>query len=150
MRLRRLALWSTVNLHLNHNNVLAHSLHLILTFLAENQTHVVCQATDPPDIAPYSCWLFSKLKRPLKGKRFQIREDIMTTMTTELNTFWKRLSQNVSNNGGNVGRSVESQGGEVCGVPWRLLCGWLGSQRSSYAYFFPHSKVRYFSNRPHI
>ena len=52
----------------HHDNALAHSLHLIL---AKNQNPVVCQAPYSPDMAPYNFWLFSKLKRPSKGKRFQ-------------------------------------------------------------------------------
>jgi hypothetical protein len=40
-------------------------------------------------MAPCDFWLFSKLKRPLKGKRFQTTEDIMAATTTELNSIPK-------------------------------------------------------------
>jgi len=38
-----------------------------------------------PDIAPRDFWLFSKLKMPLKGARFESREDIMQNATAQLN-----------------------------------------------------------------
>ena len=40
-------------------------------------------------MAPCDFWLFSKFKRPLKGKLFQTKEDIMTVTTAELNTILK-------------------------------------------------------------
>ena len=54
---------------------------------------VICPAPYSPDMAPCDFWLFPKLKRPLKGKRFQTREDIMTAMTAELNTILKEAFQ---------------------------------------------------------
>ena len=33
-----------------------------------------------PDLAPYDFWLFSKLKSALKGKRFQIIDEIQENM----------------------------------------------------------------------
>jgi hypothetical protein len=40
-------------------------------------------------MAPCDFWLFSKLKRPLKGTRFQTTEDIMAATTAELNSIAK-------------------------------------------------------------
>jgi hypothetical protein len=40
-------------------------------------------------MAPCYFWMLPKLRRPLKGKQFQTREDIMTAMTAELNTILK-------------------------------------------------------------
>jgi hypothetical protein len=59
------------------------------TFLAKNQTPVLQQAPYSPDMAPCDFWLFRKLKRPLKGTRFQTREDIMAATTAELNSIPK-------------------------------------------------------------
>ncbi|PNF43029.1 hypothetical protein B7P43_G08778 [Cryptotermes secundus] len=39
-----------------------------------------------PDTAPCDFWLFSKLKMPLKGTRFESREDIMQNATARLIT----------------------------------------------------------------
>jgi len=54
--------------------------------LAKNQTPVLQQAPYSPDMAPCDFWLFRKLKRPLKGTRFQTRDDIMAATTAELNS----------------------------------------------------------------
>jgi hypothetical protein len=40
-------------------------------------------------MAPCDFWLFHKFKRPLKGTRFQTREDIMAATTAELNAIPK-------------------------------------------------------------
>ena len=51
VRHQRLELWSTDNWYLHHDNPPAHSLHLTQTFLAKNQTPVVCQAPYSPNMA---------------------------------------------------------------------------------------------------
>lgn len=86
---KRPELWSTRNWRLHHDNAPAHSSHLIHTFLAKNQTPMVQQTPYSPDMAPCDFWLFPKLKRPLKGKLFQTREDIMPATTEELNSIPK-------------------------------------------------------------
>ena len=68
-------LLSTVNWQLHHYNAPAHSSHLIQSFLAKHNTPVLRQAPDSPDMAPCDFWLFPKLKMPLKGTRFESRED---------------------------------------------------------------------------
>ena len=77
------AIWTE---DLTMKRVLAKLIPKLLTFLAKNQTPVVCQAPYSLDMAPCNFWLFPKLKR--KGKGFQTREDIMTA-TVELNTIQK-------------------------------------------------------------
>jgi hypothetical protein len=44
-------------------------------------------------MAPCDFWLFSKLKRPLKGSRFDSREDIMRNATKELRSLPEEDSQ---------------------------------------------------------
>ena len=61
------------------NEIRTHSSHLIQIF-RKYQTPVVRQAPCSPDMTPKFS-LFPKLKRSLKGKRFQTREDIMTATT---------------------------------------------------------------------
>ena len=49
--------------------------------------HQITQVTQPPyspDLVPCDFWLFSKLKSPLKGKRFQTFDEIQENMTGQL------------------------------------------------------------------
>ncbi|XP_023288010.1 histone-lysine N-methyltransferase SETMAR-like [Orussus abietinus] len=89
VRRKRPVLWSTGTWRLHHDNAPAHSSHLIQTFLAKNQTPVLQRAPYSPDMVPCDFWLFPKLKRPLKGTRFQTREDIMAATTAELKSIPK-------------------------------------------------------------
>jgi hypothetical protein len=54
---------------------------------------MVRQAPYSPGMAPCDFWLFPKLKMPLKGARFESREDIMPNATTQLNTITKGAFQ---------------------------------------------------------
>jgi transposase len=84
VRRKRPDLWASRNWQLHHDNALAHSSHLIQSFLAKHGISVVRQAPYSPDISPCDFWLFSKLKRPLNCSRFDSREDIMLNATKEL------------------------------------------------------------------
>jgi transposase len=77
VRHKRQDLWASRNCQLHHDNAPAHSSHLIQSFLTKHGIPVVHQAPYYPDMAPCDFWLFPKLKRPLKGSRFDSREDIM-------------------------------------------------------------------------
>ena len=44
--------------------------------VAKNSTNIVPQPAYSPDLAPCDFWLFPKLKRPLRGNRFESSEDI--------------------------------------------------------------------------
>jgi hypothetical protein len=80
---------------LHHDNAPAHFLHLIRTFLANHSIPVVRQAPYSPDMALCDFWLFPfpKLKMPLKGARFESRENIMRNATAQLNTIPKDAFQ---------------------------------------------------------
>jgi transposase len=69
---------------LHRDNAPAHSSHLIQSFLAKHGIPVARQGPYSPDMAPCGFWLFPKLKRPLKGSRFDSREDIMQNATKEV------------------------------------------------------------------
>jgi len=58
---------------------------LFKVFLAKHNIPLICQAPYSPDMAPCDFWLFPKLKMPLKGTRFESREDIMRNATAQLN-----------------------------------------------------------------
>ena len=65
-------------------NAPAHSSHLIQGYLAKHNISLIRQAPYSPDMAPCDFWLFPKLKMPLKGTRFESREDIMRNATAQL------------------------------------------------------------------
>ncbi|KAJ4425689.1 hypothetical protein ANN_27885 [Periplaneta americana] len=89
VRRKRPDMWTANNWHLHHDNAPAHSSQLIHTFLAKHGITTVRQPPYSPDLAPCDFWLFPKLKTPLKGSRFESREEIMRNATTELNTIPK-------------------------------------------------------------
>ena len=62
----------------------AHASHLMQSFLVKHQITQVTQPHFSPDLAPCNFWLFPKLKSPLKGKRFQIINEIQENTTGEL------------------------------------------------------------------
>ena len=53
-------------------------------FLAKHQVTKVTQPHYSPDLAPCDFWLFPKLKSPLKGKRFQIIDEIQENRKGQL------------------------------------------------------------------
>jgi transposase len=93
VRRKRPDLWPTRNWQLHHDNALALSSDLIQSFLTKHGIPVVHQAPYSPDMAPCDFWLFPKLKRPLKGSRFDSREDIMRNVTKELRNLSKEAFQ---------------------------------------------------------
>ncbi|KAJ4427937.1 hypothetical protein ANN_23947 [Periplaneta americana] len=89
VRRKRPDMWTVNNWHLHHDNAPAHSSQLIHTFLAKHGITTARQPPYSPDLAPCDFWLFPKLKTPLKGSRFESREEIMRNAMTELNTIPK-------------------------------------------------------------
>jgi transposase len=81
---KRPDLWGAETWQLHHDNAPAHSSHLIQSFLAKNNIPLIRQALYSPDMAPCDFWLFPKLKMPLKGTRYESREDIMQNATAQL------------------------------------------------------------------
>jgi hypothetical protein len=65
------------------------SSHLIQSFLAKHIIPQVCRAPYSPDMAPCDFWLFPRLKTPLKGSRFDSRDDIIKNLTVQLHTIPK-------------------------------------------------------------
>jgi hypothetical protein len=86
-------LWAATTWQIHQDNAPAHSSHLIQTFLAKHSIPVVRQAPYSPAMAPCDFWLFPKFKMPLKGARFESREDIMRKATAQLNTIPKDAFQ---------------------------------------------------------
>jgi transposase len=84
VRRKRPNLCTSHNCQLLHDNAPAHSSHLIQSFLAKHGIPVVHQAPYSLDMAPCDFWLFPKLKRPLKGSRFDNYKDISGTRRRSL------------------------------------------------------------------
>ncbi|XP_031618703.1 uncharacterized protein LOC116337897, partial [Contarinia nasturtii] len=71
IRKKRPELWTDNSWFLHHDNAPALTALVIRDHFAKNSTHIV-----PPDLAPCVLWLFSKLKRPLRGHRSELIEEI--------------------------------------------------------------------------
>ncbi|EGI59805.1 FLJ37770-like protein, partial [Acromyrmex echinatior] len=87
--MRRVAAKFNKNWLLHHDNALAHISLLVREFLAKNNTLMMPQPPYSPDLAPCDFFLFLKLKRPMKGRRYATIEEIKTASKEELNKITK-------------------------------------------------------------
>lgn len=69
---------------LHHDNAPSHTALVLREYFAKNSTNIVPQPPYSPDLAPCDFWLFSKLKRPLRGHRFDSIEEIKAESKREL------------------------------------------------------------------
>ncbi|KAG5344749.1 MOS1T transposase, partial [Acromyrmex heyeri] len=74
---------------LHHDDAPAHTSLLVREFLAKNNTLMMPQPPYSPDLAPCDFFLFPKLKRPMKGRRYATIEEIKTASKEELNKITK-------------------------------------------------------------
>jgi hypothetical protein len=91
VRCKRLDLRASRNWQLHHDSAPAHSSHLVQSFLAKHSIPVVRQAPYFLDMVPCDLWLFPKLKRPLKGSRFDSHEEIMWNAIKKLRSLPEML-----------------------------------------------------------
>ncbi|UYV64012.1 SEC14L1, partial [Cordylochernes scorpioides] len=89
IRQKRPDLWKNKNWLLHHDNAPAHTLLLVRDFLAKNNTLMMPQPPYSPDLAPCDFFLFPKLKRPMKGRRYAMLDEIKTASKEELKKFFK-------------------------------------------------------------
>jgi len=89
IRQKRPDLWKNKNWLLHHDNAPAHTSLLVREFLAKNNTLMMPQPPYSPDLAPCDFFLFPKLKRPMKGRRYATIEEIKTASKEELNKITK-------------------------------------------------------------
>lgn len=75
VRRKRPAKWNSGKWMLHHDNAPAHSSHVVQNFLTKHGTVQVPQPPYSPDLAPCDFFAFPKLKKTLKGRRF---EDVTT------------------------------------------------------------------------
>ena len=76
--------WRNNTWLLHHDNELAHAAVLTRRFLTDNMT-VVPHPSYSPDLALCDFFLFPKLKTKLKGRRFQMLEEIQAESQAVLN-----------------------------------------------------------------
>ncbi|UYV75059.1 hypothetical protein LAZ67_12002264 [Cordylochernes scorpioides] len=75
IRLKISEMWSSKNWIIHHDNAPPHTATSVLTYLAKHGIQILQQPS--PDLAPNDFFLFPKLKRALKGRRFDTRESII-------------------------------------------------------------------------
>lgn len=105
------------NWWLHHANAWTYSSHMIGTFWAKNQTSVVKQAPNFPDMSLCCFWLLPKLKRPLNVTWFQTTEGIMSANNSRAKRHLERSFLRILT-------TMAAPLGEVCGGPRNLFWGW--------------------------
>ena len=75
VRRKRPEKWRDGDWILHHDNAPAHTSHLVQQFLAKHGTAQLQQPPYSPDLAPCDFFLFPRLKKVLKGHRFETTED---------------------------------------------------------------------------
>ena len=76
--------WRDGDWILHHNNAPAHTSHLVQQFLAKHGTAQLQQPPYSPDLAPCDFFQFPRLKKVLKGHRFEATEDTKRKSTKTL------------------------------------------------------------------
>ncbi|UYV78041.1 hypothetical protein LAZ67_15003295 [Cordylochernes scorpioides] len=89
IRQKRPDLWKNKNWLLHHDNAPAHTSLLVRDFLAKNNTLMMPQQQYSPNLAPCDFFLFPKLKRPMKGRRYATLDEIKTASKEELKKIFK-------------------------------------------------------------
>jgi len=84
VRRKRPEKWQDGDRILHHNNAPAHTSHLVQQFLAKHGTAQLQQPPYSPDLVPCDFFLFPRLKKVLKGHRFEATEDIKLNSTKTL------------------------------------------------------------------
>ena len=84
IRKKRPDLWKHNLCLLHHDNPPAHTSLLVREFLAKNNTVTMPQPPYSSDMAPCDFFLFSKIERTLKGRRFTAIYDIKGASLEEL------------------------------------------------------------------
>ena len=81
VRRKRPENWRGGNWIRHHDNAAAHTSHLVQQFLGKHGTAQLQQPPYSPDLAPCDFFLFPRLKKVVKGHRFEATEDIKQNST---------------------------------------------------------------------
>ncbi|UYV79390.1 hypothetical protein LAZ67_17002447 [Cordylochernes scorpioides] len=84
IRQKRPDLRKNKNWLLHHDNAPAHTSLLVRDFLTKNNTLMMPQPPYSPDLAPCDFFLFPKMKRPMKGRRYATLDEMKTASKEEL------------------------------------------------------------------
>ena len=68
--------WADNSWFLHHDNAPSHTALVLRDHFGKNSKHIIPQSPYSPDLAPCDFWLFPKLKRSLRGHRFDTIEEI--------------------------------------------------------------------------
>jgi len=79
---------------LHHDNALCHTLLLVWQFLSNKNIMVCPHPPYSPDLAPCNFCLFPRVKKTMKGKRFESVQDIEAATTAQLKILMKEDFQN--------------------------------------------------------
>ncbi|UYV60948.1 hypothetical protein LAZ67_1002906 [Cordylochernes scorpioides] len=107
IRKKRPEKWTNGDWILHHDNARPHIAHLVTRFLAKNGTQILPQPLYSSDIVPNDFFLFPKLKKVLKGRQFQTRDDIIEKSPLALKSIPKELYKNCFDNLGKRWRCQE-------------------------------------------
>ena len=75
-RLKIPELWANSSWFLYHDNASSYTALVLRDHFVKNFTHIVQQPPYSSDLASCDFWLFPKLKRPLRGTRFESIDEI--------------------------------------------------------------------------
>ena len=84
VRQKRKDLWANNSWILHHDNAPSHSTIIIREFLIKNKTNTIQQPSNSPDMAPCDFFLFDRVKKRLRGTRFNSRKEVMEKSKTAL------------------------------------------------------------------
>lgn len=84
IRRKRPELWEAKNWILHHDNAPAHRSFMVSEYLTKSQVRVLPQPPYSPDLAPADFYVFPRMKKLLKGRRFQSTEEVQIATTTAL------------------------------------------------------------------
>jgi len=101
VRRKRPELWRSGEWLLHHDNAPAHTALSVRQFLTKNGMTTASHTPYSPDLAPCDFFLFPRMKRDLKGKRFQNMEEVREKTTEAL-----KATRTVLNNGKSGGIGV--------------------------------------------
>jgi histone-lysine N-methyltransferase SETMAR len=90
-------LWRSGDWLLHHDNVPAHTALSVQQFLAKSNMVLLPHPPYSPDLAPCDFFLFPRMKKTLKGKRFSDVDEVKENTLTAL-----KSSRTVSSSGKNV------------------------------------------------
>jgi transposase len=98
VRRNRPEAWTNKTWMLQHDNAPAHVSLLIREFLTNQEMTVMPQPPYSPDLAPADFFLFPKLKSTLKGRRFQMVEEIKEISLQDLRAIPQNMFQDAFQN----------------------------------------------------